>query len=120
GQEVVLLGWVSVMRDHGGLKFVDLRDREGVTQIVFNPEYNPASANAASALGMEFVVGVRGRVQHRPKGTENSKLPTGEIEILAHGLEILNESETPPFPLDDEADAVNEDLRLTYRYLDLR
>lgn len=120
GQEVCLTGWVSVLRDHGGLKFMDLRDREGVTQVVFHPDYNPASAKAARALGAEFVVAVRGRVQRRPQGTENPKLPTGEIEVLAHGLEILNESETPPFPLDEAGAEVNEDLRLTYRYLDLR
>ncbi len=120
GQEVLLAGWVSVVRDFGGLTFVDLRDREGVTQVVFNPDYNPTSATAARELGAEFVILVRGRAQRRPKGTENSKLPTGEIEILAHAVEVLNPSEVPPFPLDESGTDVNEDLRLTYRYLDLR
>lgn len=120
GQEVSLAGWVAVVRDHGGLTFVDLRDREGITQIVFNPDYNQPAAKLARTLGMEFVIAVRGRVQCRPEGTRNSKLPTGDVEVVAHALEILNPSDTPPFPLDEDAEDVSEDLRLTHRYLDLR
>jgi aspartyl-tRNA synthetase len=118
GQEVHLAGWVSGRRDHGGVIFIDLRDREGVTQIVFNPALAPEVSASAHALRSEFVVHITGKVSPRPEGTKNTTLATGEIEILASGLEVLNASETPPFPLDEEG--VNEDLRLRYRYLDLR
>ena len=118
GQEVHLAGWVSGRRDHGGVIFIDLRDREGITQVVFNPALAPEVSAAAHALRSEYVVHVTGRVSPRPEGTKNAALATGEIEILASGLEVLNSSETPPFPLDEEG--VNEDLRLRYRYLDLR
>ncbi len=114
GQKVVLSGWVASRRDHGGLVFVDLRDREGLTQIVLDPQ----GLGAAHDLRSEFVVRVEGEVVERPAGTINSKLATGEIEIKATQLEVLNRSETPPYPLDE--DNVNEDLRLQYRYLDLR
>ena len=107
-------------RDHGGIVFIDLRDREGVTQVVFDPQHNKPSADLAHEIRSEYVVAVDGAVRKRPAGTENPKLPTGEIEVLAHGLEILNPSETPPFQLSDESVAVSEDLRLQYRYLDLR
>jgi len=120
GQRVSLAGWVHVRRDHGGIVFIDLRDREGVTQVVFDPEHNPAAAELSHDLRSEYVVAVDGVVRHRPAGTENAKLPTGEIEVLAHQLAILNPADTPPFQLDDPNVAVSEDLRLQYRYLDLR
>jgi aspartyl-tRNA synthetase len=118
GKEVVLAGWVSGRRDHGGVIFIDLRDREGLTQIVFNPSLFPDTSAMAQTLRAEFVVKIGGKVSQRPEGTKNSGLATGDVEILASQLEILNPSETPPFPLDEEG--VNEDLRLRYRYLDLR
>ena len=118
GQEVHLAGWVSGRRDHGGVIFIDLRDREGVTQVVFNPALAPEVSALAHGLRSEFVVQVTGKVSPRPEGTKNATLATGEIEVLASGLQVLNPSETPPFPLDEEG--VNEDLRLRYRYLDLR
>ncbi|MBI4027321.1 MAG: aspartate--tRNA ligase [Verrucomicrobia bacterium] len=114
GQRVVLSGWVDARRDHGGLVFVDLRDREGVTQIVFDPQQIPESHDLRS----EYVIRVEGEVAPRPEGTVNPKLVTGEIEVKAAQLCALNKSETPPYPLDEEN--VNEDLRLQYRYLDLR
>ncbi len=121
GQTVSLCGWIHVRRDHGGIVFIDLRDREGITQIVFDPEHNPKSAELSHTLRPEFVIHVEGVVRHRPAGTENTKLPTGEIEVLAHTLEILNPSETPPFQVDDTGSSqAGEDLRLQYRYLDLR
>jgi aspartyl-tRNA synthetase len=119
GQTVQLCGWVSVRRDHGGLVFIDLRDRYGLTQVVFNPEKNPDVHQVAKDLRPEFVILVQGNVSERPKGTENSKLPTGEIEVLAQYLEILGSAQTPPFPIEDLTE-VSEDLRLKYRYLDLR
>ena len=118
GQEVHLAGWVSGRRDHGGVIFIDLRDREGVTQIVFNPALAPEVSASAHGLRSEFVVQIVGKVSPRPEGTKNTTLATGEIEVMASGLQVLNASETPPFPLDEEG--VNEDLRLRYRYLDLR
>ncbi len=119
GQTVILFGWVNTRRDHGGLIFVDLRDREGVTQIVFSPEVNKAVHEKASELRSEFCIGIRGIVRARPAGMTNAKLPTGEIEVYADDLEIFNKSKTPPFPIEDQID-VNEETRLTYRYLDLR
>src|ERR1043166_5667461 len=119
GQRVRLAGWVHVRRDHGGIVFIDLRDREGVTQVIFDPEYNKETAEASHALRSEYVIALHGLVRERPKGTVNTKLPTGEIEVVAHHLEILNPSETPPFPIEDGIDT-SEELRLTYRYLDLR
>jgi aspartyl-tRNA synthetase len=119
GQTVTLAGWVDNWRDLGGVIFIDLRDREGITQIVFNPEQSPAATvEAAHHLRAEYVVLVTGTVVQRPAGTENPKLATGSVEVMVQSLEVLNKSETPPFPLDDTA--VNEDLRLAYRYLDLR
>lgn len=121
GQTVSLAGWVHVRRDHGGIVFIDLRDREGVTQVVFDPQHNRPSWELAQALRSEFVVAVEGAVRARPPGTENSRLPTGAIEVLAHQLKILNPSDTPPFPLDETGSGqAGEDLRLQYRYLDLR
>ncbi|MBU0730922.1 MAG: aspartate--tRNA ligase [Proteobacteria bacterium] len=119
GQEVTLMGWVLRRRDHGGVIFIDLRDRWGITQIVFNPEINPEVHAKAHALRSEWVLAVKGVVENRPDGMKNPKLSTGEIEILVNELRILNTSLTPPFPLDEEAD-VSENLRLKYRYLDLR
>ncbi|MCS7049828.1 MAG: OB-fold nucleic acid binding domain-containing protein, partial [Verrucomicrobiae bacterium] len=118
GQKVVLAGWVHTRRDHGGIVFIDLRDREGLTQVVFDPQHNRPSWEAAQALRSEYVIAVEGMVRARPAGTENPKLETGEVEVLAHRLEVLNTSATPPFPIEDAA--ASEDLRLEYRYLDLR
>ncbi|MGA2220913.1 MAG: aspartate--tRNA ligase [Verrucomicrobiia bacterium] len=121
GQKVDLAGWVHVRRDHGGIVFIDLRDREGLTQAVFDPQHNKSSWELAQSLRSEFVIAVEGAVRKRPAGTENPKLPTGEIEVLVHHLEILNPSETPPFQIDESGGAqAGEDLRLQYRYLDLR
>jgi len=119
GQEVVLAGWAEKPRDHGGVNFVDLRDREGITQVVFNPEIAPQEVFELShSLRSEFVIQIKGNVVPRSAETVNPKIATGEIEVQVQELTVLNESETPPFPLDK--DGVNEDLRLTYRYLDLR
>jgi aspartyl-tRNA synthetase len=118
GQRATLAGWLDVRRDLGGLIFIELRDREGRTQVVFNPAGSPELAERAHALRSEFVLGVTGTVARRPAGTENPRLATGAVELIAETLEVLNPAETPPFPLDDPG--VNEDLRLTHRYLDLR
>ncbi|MEI6084138.1 MAG: aspartate--tRNA ligase [Verrucomicrobiota bacterium] len=120
GQRVTLAGWVHVRRDLGGIVFIELRDREGNTQIVFDPQLNKTSWELAQSLRSEFVIAVEGTVRHRPEGTINAKLPTGEVELLADKLEILNPSETPPFQLDETGAQAGEDLRLQYRYLDLR
>lgn len=119
GQEVTLLGWVQRRRDLGGLIFIELRDRQGIVQVVFNPEVNSESHEKAQSLRNEYVIGVQGRVVLRPAGTANPKLRTGEIEILAKELKILNVAKTPPFPIEDEAE-IAEETRLKYRYLDLR
>jgi aspartyl-tRNA synthetase len=118
-QETILMGWVLRRRDHGGVIFIDLRDRWGITQIVFNPEVNPEVHAKAHQLRSEWVIAVRGKVAKRPADMENHKLATGAIEILVDELRILNSSETPPFPLDEDSD-VSDTLRLQYRYLDLR
>jgi aspartyl-tRNA synthetase len=118
---VSLVGWVDTIRDQGGIIFVDLRDRRGITQIKLESQDNSKLAEQLKHLKPESVIGVSGKVVRRPAGTENKGLPTGEIEVVASELEIFNLSDTPPFPLDDAGgDKVNEDLRLTYRYLDLR
>lgn len=119
GQEVKLAGWVHRRRDHGGVIFVDLRDREGIVQVVVAPEQQEAFARAESVRS-EFVVQVRGTVKRRPDGTVNSNLRTGEIEVQAAELTILNRSEPLPFPIDDEFHEVGEEARLKYRYLDIR
>ncbi len=119
GKEVVLCGWVHRRRDHGGLVFVDLRDREGLVQVVFSPEGSQASHAKADDLRVEYVLSVRGTVRRRPAGTENKNLPTGEVEVVASSLAILNESKPIPFALEDDTD-VAENVRLKYRYLDLR
>ena len=118
GREVTLAGWVHVSRDHGGVIFVDLRDREGLTQVVFRPEENAELAKQAHTLRSEDVIQVSGRVAPRVPGTENQKLATGDIEVIPSELRILNRADTLPFPID--AEPQNEDLRMTHRYLDLR
>ena len=117
GQEVVLCGWVHRRRDHGGVIFIDLRDREGLVQVVFDPDTEEAFATAEQVRG-EFVLQVEGRVRARPAGTENPDMVTGGIEVLGRSLTVLNHAETPPFQLDEED--VNEETRLRYRYVDLR
>jgi aspartyl-tRNA synthetase len=119
GQKVVLNGWVDTRRDLGGVIFIDLRDRYGITQVVFEPSFNPVAHDIAKHLRSEFVISVEGIVRKRPEGTENPSLQTGFIDVMVENLIILNEALTPPFPLKDEIDS-NEDLRLKYRYLDLR
>jgi aspartyl-tRNA synthetase len=118
-QEVLLMGWVNRWRDHGQLIFVDLRDREGMTQIVFNAENNAELHRRAKSLRSEFVIAIRGQVRVRDKGLENPNLKTGEIEVVAGDLWLLNEAKTTPFPIEDDI-ATSEDTRLKYRYLDLR
>lgn len=119
GQTVTLDGWVQRRRDHGSVIFIDLRDRYGITQIVFNAEQFPEAHKRAERLGSEDVISVTGTVVLRPEGSANPNLATGEIEVLVRELDILNEAKTPPFPIEDEAD-VTDTLRLKYRYLDLR
>ena len=118
-EAVTLMGWVQRRRDHGGLIFVDLRDREGITQVVFDPQYDATAHERAHSLRSEFVIAVRGKVRSRPEGMANPKLVTGEIEIIVSELKILNSSKTPPFQIEDDLD-VSENVRLRYRYLDLR
>ena len=118
GKDVTLAGWVNVTRDHGGVIFIDLRDRQGLTQVVFRPEENAQLAKQAHTLRSEDVIQVSGRVAARLPGTENPNLATGDIEIIPNQLRILNRADTLPFPID--AEPQNEDLRLTHRYLDLR
>ncbi len=118
-KEAVLCGWVHTRRDHGGLVFIDLRDRYGITQVVFDPSHNKEAHAEAQHLGREWVIQATGHVRLRPKGMENTKLVTGEIEIITDNLSVLNQSETPPFEVDDRTVA-NEEMRLEYRYLDLR
>ena len=121
GTIVSLLGWVDTIRDQGGIIFVDLRDRKGVTQVKLEAQDNSALAGQLKHLKPESVIGITGKVVARPAGTENPGLATGGIEVVASELEIHNLADTPPFPLDDAGgDKVNEDLRLTYRYMDLR
>lgn len=119
GKEVKLAGWVLRRRDHGGVIFIDLRDRTGFAQIVFNPQVNEEAHNKAQDLRSEFVISVEGRVRARSEEMINPKIPTGEIEVMVEKLELLNTSETPPFMLEDDIDT-NEEIRLKYRYLDLR
>jgi aspartyl-tRNA synthetase len=118
GKDARVAGWVHTRRDHGGVYFFDLRDRSGLLQVVVNPEKADAFL-AAAKLGSEWVVSVAGKIQRRPKGTENPKLPTGEIELVADAIEVLNECKTLPFEVDEHA-SVNEEARLKFRFLDLR
>lgn len=121
GATVSLVGWVDSIRDHGGILFIDLRDRKGITQVKFDPQDHAALAAEAATVKPESVIAITGQVVARPEGTVNASLPTGAIEVSATALIIHNISDTPPFPLTDAGgDKVNEDLRLTYRYLDLR
>lgn len=119
GAEVVLMGWVQRRRDHGGVIFVDLRDREGLTQVVFNPEVSPEVHEKAHVLRSEYVIGIRGKVEKRLEGMTNPKLKTGEIEIFVTELKIFNAAETPPFMIEDNVD-VSENIRLKFRHIDLR
>lgn len=119
GRRVTLLGWVQKRRDLGGLIFVEMRDRGGIVQIVFNPEVNQKAHEKAQLLRNEYVIGIRGEVVSRPRGTENPKLRTGEIEVWVEELRILNSAKTPPFLIEEEEE-VAETTRLKYRYLDLR
>jgi aspartyl-tRNA synthetase len=120
GTTVTLTGWVWRRRDHGGLIFVDLRDRAGVTQLTFDPEHSGGVAfHAAETIRTEWPILVTGTVRERPEDTANPKLPTGEVEVLVSSIEVLNHSKTPPFPIEDDLDT-SEDVRLRYRYLDIR
>ena len=119
GREVVLMGWVNRRRDHGGLIFVDLRDRYGITQIVVSPHVEKESHGKTMQIRSEYVLAVVGKVSARPEGTKNPGLPTGDIEVLAGEMRILNYAETPPFLIEENLD-VAEDIRLRYRYLDIR
>jgi aspartyl-tRNA synthetase len=119
GEVVILMGWAHRRRDHGGVIFIDLRDREGLVQVVFNPETSPGCHIEAGRIRTEFVLAIKGLVRMRPEGMENPDLRTGAIEIMANDLEILNEAKTPPFVLDGTAE-ISENVRLKYRYLDLR
>ena len=119
GAEVCLMGWVQYRRDHGGLIFVDLRDRFGLTQIVFSPEYAPEAHEQAGALRSEYVLAMKGKVRPRPEGMVNPNLKTGEVEVVVSEWKLLNTSKTPPFQIEDRVEA-GENLRLQWRYLDLR
>lgn len=120
GQQVQLSGWVHRRRDHGGLIFIDLRDRFGLTQLVFDPEKHPSSHAAAEKLRSEWVISVKGEVMPRAEGMTNPKLATGEIEVSIHTMEVLSKAKNPPFSVADDQITVNEELRLQYRYLDMR
>ncbi|MBI4295041.1 MAG: aspartate--tRNA ligase [Chloroflexi bacterium] len=119
GQSVTLAGWVHRRRDHGGLVFIDLRDRSGLVQVVFNPDQSPQSHAVGRELRNEFVVQVMGQVARRPAGTDNPRLATGEVEVMVSQAQVLNHSKTPPFYINEDVE-VEEGLRLKYRYLDLR
>ena len=119
GKEVVLMGWVQKRRDHGGVIFIDLRDREGISQVVFNPEENKETHNKAHGIRSEFVLSVKGLVALRPDNMINAKLQTGKIEIIANELKILNFAQTPPFQIQENTE-VSENVRLEYRYVDLK
>ena len=117
GQAVTLCGWVHRRRDHGGVIFIDLRDREGLVQVVIDPDTEAAFRTAEQARS-EYVLKITGAVRHRPAGTENAAMRSGQVEVLASAIEVLNAAQTPPFQLDE--DDVGEDKRLRYRYLDIR
>ena len=119
GQEVVLNGWVDTRRDLGGVIFIEMRDRYGITQIVFEPHFNESAHHEGKVLRGEFVVSIEGVVRKRPEGTENARLATGYIDVLVNKVVVLNQAKTPPFAIADDID-VHEDLRLKYRFLDLR
>ena len=117
GEKVTLAGWVQRLRKMGAMTFVDLRDRYGITQIVFNNEVDEALCDAANGLGREYVIQLTGTVAER--SSKNANLPTGDIEIIAEAMTVLNKSEVPPFTIEDNSDG-GDDLRMQYRYLDLR
>ncbi|HKK41841.1 MAG TPA: OB-fold nucleic acid binding domain-containing protein, partial [Bacteroidales bacterium] len=117
GKEVVLCGWLQKSRDLGGMTFIDLRDRYGITQLVFNMETNGELCEKARKLGREYVIQVKGKVRER--SNKNLKMPTGEIEIDVNEVNVLNKSEIPPFTIEEDTDG-GEELRMRYRYLDLR
>ena len=119
GKDVTLAGWVHRRRDHGGLIFIDLRDRSGIVQVVLNPRESPEAHETGTQFRNEWVVQVKGQVGTRPAGTENPELPTGEIEVNARAVQVLNPSLTPPFYVNEDTE-VEESLRLKHRYLDLR
>lgn len=119
GREVTLMGWVQRRRDHGGLIFIDLRDREGIVQLALDPDRDPEAHAKADRVRSEYVIAVRGKVSPRPEGTVNPRMKTGEVEVEAHELRILNTAKTPPFMIDEYGE-VAENIRLKYRYLDLR
>ena len=119
GEHVTLAGWVNRRRDHGNLIFIDLRDRTGIVQVVFNPELTMKAHAIAESLRNEWVIQIKGIVSERPEGTVNIDIPSGEVEINAQDILILNESKTPPFYVNEDVD-VDENLRLKYRYVDLR
>ncbi len=119
GQLVTLAGWVNRRRDHGGVTFIDLRDRSGFVQVVFNPDNSPQPHGEAVPLRIEWVIQVHGVVRERPTGMQNPNLPTGEVEVEVLELKVLNQAKTPPFPINKEEE-VDEQIRLRYRYMDLR
>ena len=119
GNTVTLMGWVRTSRDHGGVIFIDLWDKTGIVQIVFSPQVSVEIHSRGASLKSEFVIAIRGDVRPRPQGTENTALPTGKLEVVVDEIKVLNESETPPFELDEMSD-VSEEVRLKYRYIDLR
>ncbi|MCX7008088.1 MAG: aspartate--tRNA ligase, partial [Kiritimatiellaeota bacterium] len=120
GARVKLCGWANTVRDHGGVIFIDLRDRYGLTQVLFDPSDNQAAWDVAQGIRGETCIQIEGRVTARPDDMINPKLPTGEIEVRADQITVFNRAKTPPFPLDEDAEKVDEELKLTYRYLDLR
>ncbi|MFB3830014.1 MAG: OB-fold nucleic acid binding domain-containing protein, partial [Bryobacteraceae bacterium] len=119
GQRVVLMGWAHRRRDLGGVIFIHLRDRDGVTQVVFREDVDPTVHSRAEQIRAEYVIAVEGRVEVRTADNVNPALRTGEVEVVAERVWILNEARTPPFPMEDNVD-VSEDVRLKYRYVDLR
>ncbi|WP_038056073.1 aspartate--tRNA ligase [Thermodesulfobacterium hydrogeniphilum] len=119
-REVIVSGWVLRRRDHGGVIFIDLRDKTGLLQVVFEEGIDPQIHDLADSIRIEYVISVKGKIRKRPPGMENPKIPTGDIELVASDVEILNTSKTPPFPLDEDISEVSEAIRLKYRYLEMR
>ena len=120
GQQVTLAGWVHRRRDHGGVTFLDLRDRYGLVQVTLNPDLPKASLDIATGIRFEWVLQIEGVVQKRPTGMENAKMATGEIEVIAREVKVLNPAKTLPFMVSGDNDLPDENMRLKYRYLDLR
>src|SRR3989338_2400031 len=119
GQTTTLCGWLHRRRDHGGLSFIDLRDRSGIAQVVFNAKTDPALHQHAKTFGPEYVLKVTGTVRARPQGADNPKLPSGMVEVAAGAVAVLNPATPPPFEIDDQVDTA-EEVRMQWRYLDLR